>query len=178
MALVECKECGERVSTKAKTCPKCGVKAPKKTSIVTWLVLIFIIFVVYAASQNPTSSVSSSSSQLQGGQSSANIGKKLQNTQKAASHKPTWTQSTSKDEMTGKRSAYASSPIAIPTRKMGFPYSDTHAWLGVGFVLEADQRHDDAKFLCEFSSQSANAIKDSAVLARIDETDQSDADLY
>ncbi|WP_412514572.1 MULTISPECIES: zinc-ribbon domain-containing protein [Shewanella] len=30
MALVKCKECGEEVSTKAKTCPKCGAKAPTK----------------------------------------------------------------------------------------------------------------------------------------------------
>ncbi|WP_394854470.1 zinc-ribbon domain-containing protein [Shewanella xiamenensis] len=26
MALVKCKECGEQVSTKAKSCPKCGAK--------------------------------------------------------------------------------------------------------------------------------------------------------
>lgn len=57
MALVKCKECGEQVSTKAKTCPKCGAKAPKKTSFFTWLVLIFIIIVVYTACQDssPTS---------------------------------------------------------------------------------------------------------------------------
>lgn len=28
MALKKCKECGEEVSPKAKTCPKCGVKNP------------------------------------------------------------------------------------------------------------------------------------------------------
>lgn len=44
----------------------------------------------------------------------------------------TWTHSNSKDEMTGKESAYASSPIIEPTKKMDFPYSDTTAWLGVG----------------------------------------------
>ena len=43
-----------------------------------------------------------------------------------------WDTSLSKDEMTGERSAYASSPITGPTKRMGFPYSDTKAWLGVG----------------------------------------------
>src|SRR5690554_8166700 len=46
MALKNCKECGEKVSTKAKTCPKCGAKAPKKTSFLTWAVLVLIVFVV------------------------------------------------------------------------------------------------------------------------------------
>lgn len=132
MALVKCKECGEQVSTKAKTCPKCGAKAPKKTSIFTWLVLIFIIFIAYTAIQNPTSSVSSKSSKSQGGQSSSNSPEKSLSTQKVAPPKPSWTNSTSKDEMTGKLSAYASSPISIPTRKMEFPYGNVHAWLGVG----------------------------------------------
>ena len=36
MAVVECKECGARVSTKAASCPACGAKAPKKTTAVTW----------------------------------------------------------------------------------------------------------------------------------------------
>lgn len=47
MALVKCKECGEGVSTKAKICPKCGAKPPKKTSLVTWTVLIMILLGVF-----------------------------------------------------------------------------------------------------------------------------------
>jgi hypothetical protein len=47
MALVKCKECGEQVSTEATTCPKCGAKAPKKKSLLTWIILIFIVLVVY-----------------------------------------------------------------------------------------------------------------------------------
>jgi len=123
MALVKCKECGEEVSNKAKTCPKCGAKAPKKTSAFTWLVLIFIIFIIYSVSQTPTTpvhSVSSSSSP------------KPLVTRKASPVKPAWTTSTSKDKMTGKVSAYASSPIAFPSKKMGFPYANVNAWLGVG----------------------------------------------
>lgn len=43
MAIVKCKECSKDVSTKALACPNCGVKLPKRTSIVTWLVVIFLV---------------------------------------------------------------------------------------------------------------------------------------
>lgn len=52
MALVKCKECGEKISTNAKTCPSCGAKAPKKTSFVTWGVLFIILLAVYGGWQN------------------------------------------------------------------------------------------------------------------------------
>ena len=51
MALVKCKECGEQISTKAKSCPKCGATPPKKTSFVTWAVLVLIVLVVYGTMQ-------------------------------------------------------------------------------------------------------------------------------
>ncbi|KAB2900377.1 MAG: hypothetical protein F9K35_07000 [Burkholderiaceae bacterium] len=38
MAMVKCKECGGQVSTKATTCPHCGAKTPKRTSLFTWIV--------------------------------------------------------------------------------------------------------------------------------------------
>jgi len=47
MALVKCKECGSKVSTGAKACPNCGAKPPKKTSLFTWLVVIFMLIVAY-----------------------------------------------------------------------------------------------------------------------------------
>ncbi len=37
MALVTCKECGGRVSTKAAACPSCGAAMPKRTKISTWI---------------------------------------------------------------------------------------------------------------------------------------------
>lgn len=42
MALIECKECKTKISTEAKTCPSCGAPAPKKTSLLTWLVVAVI----------------------------------------------------------------------------------------------------------------------------------------
>ncbi len=49
-----------------------------------------------------------------------------------------WDTSISKDEMTGEKSAYASSSIIGPTKRMGFPYGDTNAWLGVGCDGESE----------------------------------------
>jgi len=136
MALVKCKECGEEVSTKAKTCPKCGAKAPRKTSLFTWLVLLFIIFVIYAANQEPTSTGNSSSYQSQSNSSSSSI--KSEKVKYTPPPKPSWTTSSSTDKMTGKKSAYASSPRENPTKRMSFPYSDVQAWLGVGCDGESE----------------------------------------
>lgn len=38
MALMKCKECGGPVSSEAKSCPKCGAKPPKRTSLLTWVI--------------------------------------------------------------------------------------------------------------------------------------------
>ena len=43
-----------------------------------------------------------------------------------------WTTSISKDEMTGKKRAYAHSDTTTPTRQMGFPYANVTARLTVG----------------------------------------------
>lgn len=45
MALTTCEECGKDLSTEAKTCPHCGYR-PRRTSIVTWAVLILIVAAV------------------------------------------------------------------------------------------------------------------------------------
>lgn len=37
MAIKPCKECGAPVSDKAASCPMCGAKQPKQTSILTWI---------------------------------------------------------------------------------------------------------------------------------------------
>ena len=47
MALTKCRECNEQISKKAASCPRCGSPAKKKTSMFTWFVLFFIIFMVY-----------------------------------------------------------------------------------------------------------------------------------
>ena len=37
MAIKPCKECGGPVSDKAESCPQCGAKQPKETSVLTWI---------------------------------------------------------------------------------------------------------------------------------------------
>lgn len=46
MALVNCKECGQEVSQKAGSCPKCGAPIKKKTSWYTWVAAIFFILLL------------------------------------------------------------------------------------------------------------------------------------
>jgi hypothetical protein len=63
MALIKCKECGNEVSSDAKSCPKCGAPTPKKTSLLTWVVAgVFglIVFNVVLNSGTGTTSLSSS----------------------------------------------------------------------------------------------------------------------
>lgn len=49
MALINCKECGEKISKKAEACPKCGAKQPKRRGIIGWIGLIgFSGFIVYS----------------------------------------------------------------------------------------------------------------------------------
>jgi hypothetical protein len=59
MALVNCTECGESVSTKANACPNCGAKPPKQTSALTKFIayLMFIPFLlgIIVVIINPTS---------------------------------------------------------------------------------------------------------------------------
>ncbi|MGK0269467.1 MAG: RNA polymerase subunit RPABC4/transcription elongation factor Spt4 [Cocleimonas sp.] len=122
MALVKCKECGEEISSKAKDCPKCGAKPPKKTSLFTWLVLIIIVSVIYSVSQSSTStSVTAKETSSASPKISSSV-----------SPKPSWSTTTSKDEMTGEFSAYAHSPRANPSEKMSFPYSKVYSWMGIG----------------------------------------------
>lgn len=47
MALKQCKECGEQVSTKAMSCPHCGAVLKRKTGCFTWLVAIFFILFMF-----------------------------------------------------------------------------------------------------------------------------------
>lgn len=142
MALIKCKECGTEVSSKAKTCPKCGAKPAKKTSLITWFVLILIVYLVYSASQ---SSTSTSTSNHKKPASTEKLNVKVEEEevveekieeikQKEVKTKvlTDWKTTSSKDEMTGKTSYYASSKVSYPRPMMKFPYSDVDSWIGVG----------------------------------------------
>ena len=61
MTLIKCKACGAKISNKAKTCPACGESAAKKTSFVTWGVLLIIVLIVYGGSRSESTSSTNSS---------------------------------------------------------------------------------------------------------------------
>ncbi|WP_180076912.1 zinc ribbon domain-containing protein [Acinetobacter sp. YH12251] len=42
MGIKPCKECGSPVSDKAESCPRCGAKQPKKTSVLTWICVVML----------------------------------------------------------------------------------------------------------------------------------------
>lgn len=100
MALIKCKECGEQVSTKAKTCPNCGAKVPKKTSLFTWFVLAMIILVVYAVNQTPSNYSATSTKKTASPSTKA---------QQASTPVISWSYHQSKDEMSGKVTGYITS---------------------------------------------------------------------
>lgn len=140
MALIRCTDCGGEISDSAPTCPRCGAPTKagqkaakkagkKKTSVFTWLVLIFVVLLVLGALQETTSTSSAPSSAAS---SSSDSSEKLALAKKAAPVKPSWRTTSSKDEMTGKVSAHAQSPTVYPTSKMSFPYEDVRGWMGVG----------------------------------------------
>ncbi|OJU74914.1 MAG: hypothetical protein BGN93_01395 [Acinetobacter sp. 39-4] len=58
MAIKPCKECGGPVSDKAESCPRCGAKQPKQTSLLTWIIgglfAFGVLFAVYAKTRTPT----------------------------------------------------------------------------------------------------------------------------
>ena len=54
MALTTCKACGEQISRNAKACPHCGEPAPKRTSIVTWLVAGLFGVMAFQCSRTPS----------------------------------------------------------------------------------------------------------------------------
>lgn len=123
MALVSCKECGEKVSTKAKNCPNCGAKAPKKTSLFTWLVVALIVFGVYVSTQAPSPETIAEHSNTTN-KNNTPATQKENNVENKVPKDPEWFISESKDEMTGEFSAYAYSPLGVPTTQMEFPYGD------------------------------------------------------
>lgn len=117
MALQDCKECGKPVSTEAKACPNCGAKAPKQTSVLTWVfggaLLLAIVVVTSRSSDTSRPAAANSMSAPQAVLASA----------PAAPTTPTkhWEYLSGKDEMTGKYIALASVE-ANEKANFRFPY--------------------------------------------------------
>ena len=134
MAVIKCKECGEKVSTKAKACPSCGALTQKKTSLTTWFVLIAIILIIYSISKSPSSTkkITTSSIETTGENKTTTDTSNIIKPAKVEPVKPSWHTFTSKDEMTGKFSAYATSPRVYPSPQMSFPYQKVSSKMTIG----------------------------------------------
>ena len=130
MALVKCSECKHEISKKAKMCPNCGGKNKKRTSGLTWLVLVGI---VGAAAQNGTTTtkpnVSTKSSTVLTTASTVSYKK---TPVAAAAKPPQWKSWETSDDMTGQKQAYAQSPTITSTRRMSFPYTGVTTKVMVG----------------------------------------------
>ena len=114
--LLKCKECGHSVSRSAKNCPGCGAKMSRqRTSAGTWLVFVLLMLVFYTWSQidesTPSRSTYSSPS------TASSPGGAPQRTG------PSWTYSTSKDDLTDEVVHYAHFRAS-----KGFIY-DVGAWV-------------------------------------------------
>lgn len=130
MALIKCKECGVDVSTSAKACPKCGAKPPRKTSVLTWIMIALFVGVVYGMVKASLSPASTSSASRASGSVPATA--EAPQAQAAPPTPPQWENTTSVDKMTGAKEFYATSPITRASEPMSPPYGDVRAWLGVG----------------------------------------------
>lgn len=126
MALVDCKECGHKISTKAKACPNCGAKPAKKTSLFTWIILLGIVIAIYGLNQGSSKKVAPAASKTSQAASKPETAKKVELSS------PLWSTSETVDEMTGVFSAYAVSKTVSPTKRMESPYGDVGLWVGVG----------------------------------------------
>lgn len=124
MAMVKCKECNEDVSTKATACPRCGAKLPEKTSRLTWLVLILVVLFIYTINKSDDNAKADSQSNV------SNTSKEV--VKESPPPEPSWSTTFSKDEMTGKISAYTHSPRSYPSKKMSFPYHNVYSYMGIG----------------------------------------------
>lgn len=147
MALKPCRECKEKVSTEAKTCPHCGVSKPAVSAglspLIAWGTIFGTLWFVWFLGTNPSAlSVNKTrSSKADGGGSTMLDTALAVDAQKSAAKQQTpapkrppsaWTSSSSKDEMTGAKRGFASSIRVAPSRPMEFPYGNVKAWMGVG----------------------------------------------
>ena len=111
MAIKPCKECGAPVSDKAENCPMCGAKQPKETSVLTWICVgmlgLAAIIWMYSDKAPSTSSGMVSTTQA---------------TELEDVKPKNWQYETSKDEMRGIESRFATT-VSTNTVDFDFPYN-------------------------------------------------------
>lgn len=116
MAIKPCKECGGPVSDKAESCPQCGAKQKKKTSMLAWfgLVLLVLAGIGMCAEKSIDSKSSTQSSVTEISQNKP--------TETNIEELKNWQYETSKDEMRGIESKFATT-VSTNTVDFDFPYN-------------------------------------------------------
>lgn len=120
MAIKPCKECGGPVSDKAESCPQCGAKQKKKTSMLAWFGLILLVLAgIGMCSEKSIENKSTV-------ESSVSTTSKNQQTETISAATPeqekNWRYETSKDEMRGIESKFATT-VSTNTVDFDFPYN-------------------------------------------------------
>src|SRR5690606_39138299 len=112
MAIKPCKECGAPVSDKAESCPMCGAKQPKATSVLTWVCvgILGLAAIIWMYSDKTPGASSSGGVSTTQATESENVKPK------------NWQYETSKDEMRGIESRFATT-VSANTVDFDFPYN-------------------------------------------------------
>lgn len=111
MAIKPCKECGGPVSDKAESCPQCGAKQPKETSVLTWIcvgMLGLAAMIWFFSDKTPSTS--------------SGVVLTTQATESENVKPKNWQYETSKDEMRGIESRFATT-VSTNTVDFDFPYN-------------------------------------------------------
>ena len=134
MALKPCKECGNEISDKAKSCPQCGAEQPKKTSflvkVLAWIFGLGIFFSIIGGifgknnhTDNPAAtSVSDSTAATEV------VDQKKQEPKN-------WIYDSSKDELHNSETKFASTQ-SLNTVRFDFPYDG-----GSNLILTVRKNH-------------------------------------
>ena len=121
MAIKPCKECGGPVSDKAESCPQCGAKQPKKTSVLAWIGLVLIILAGIGMCAEETTKSNSEQTQESKPIESNEIVKTEEPAQLVEQQKDKWEYNTTKDEMRGVETKFATI-VSENTVNFDFPY--------------------------------------------------------
>ena len=115
MSIKPCKDCGGPVRDKAESCPQCGAKLKKKTSILAWVGLVLLV--LYGIGTCAEKSTDSKPLQASSATAPSN-----QAEGEDAANSQNWQYETSKDEMRGIESKFATT-VSTNTVNFDFPYN-------------------------------------------------------
>lgn len=161
MALIKCKECGNEVSSKAETCPKCGAKvAGKPMGCGTLLVLLVLVAIII--------SIFSGAFSLRTETSQATAPSSVPNATPPPPKLPgsQWLYQQAADPM-GKGATYHAQVESTNTVNFGFPYSGNQRG---ALTLRAHPRYGtDIIFSIKKGQILCRSYEDCTVLVRFDD---------